>query len=112
MATTNETRFTNLDAPNTVPVAEFRAATDHLFRVCRVDLAACGARREERARWVLIARRVACTLTDLGCTRAKNADRVRRERALDTSATTIGSVIEADFGGSFVAFDAFVEALS
>lgn len=73
---------------NVVKVADFRDATDHLFRICNVDYSAARP-GSERTRWVEIARRVARELASMDCKRATKRDWDRRERALDQSASLI-----------------------
>lgn len=77
---------------NMVNVATFRDQTENLDRCCRVDFPAC-VNHSERTRWAEVTRKVASDLMAMTCKRAKHEDWVRRERAIDQSASMVGKVL-------------------
>ena len=96
MTTTNKgldlSDFTIADDAVAVPVAAFRDEIERLERHVHVHYSAC-VTDAERARWVELARAAGRDLIRTTCKRAKRADWLRRERALDASTDKIGAVL-------------------
>ena len=86
----NTTEYTIAPSPSFVSVREFRQAIEHLERKIRVDRhSAVGV--AEKSRWAEETRRVASSLIATSCKRAKSDDWIRRERAIDRSASLVCS---------------------
>lgn len=68
----------------TVKVADYRSATDHLFRVVNVDYHACVNAAELRT-WQTIARRVLGEVEQMTCKRANDYDQERHRNSLEAA---------------------------
>ena len=82
-------------SPNaqSVSVGDFRDLISNLERLINCDYHSC-VDHNERARWVRRARSVGSELIGTSCPRATTTDWIRREKAIERSASLIGRNME------------------